>query len=121
VSARQQWTATGITVREGDTVLFEASGEIRLNREGNWTAQPAGSPDNRYDRNAPVPTALVGALIGRIGAARPLAPSGRPFAIGNQTSVVMPDSGALYLGINDSNTADNSGTFSVHVRVREVR
>ena len=36
----------------------------------------------------------AGALVGRIG-------NGEPFAIGNQTSVAMPESGQLFLGVND--------------------
>ena len=52
---------------------------------------------------------LAGALIGRIG-------NGAPFAIGNQTSIVAPASGVLFLGVNDDGFADNQGNFQVIVR-----
>ena len=42
----------------------------------------------RTTPNAPIPGALAGALIGRID-------NGRPFGIGNQTSIVAPASGLL--------------------------
>ena len=59
--------------------------------------------------NAVLIGALAGALIGRIG-------NGAPFGIGNQTSVPMPASGELYLGINDDQVADNTGGFVVDVK-----
>ena len=37
----------------------------------------------------------------------------QPFGIGDQTSIVVPASGLLYLGINDDNVSDNSGQFQV--------
>ena len=51
-----------------------------------------------------MPHAFAGALIGRID-------SGQPFGIGDQTSMVVPASGLLYLGVNDDNVSDNSGQF----------
>jgi len=53
-----------------------------------------------------LPKALAGALIGRID-------NGPPFGIGNQTSLIAPASGILYLGVNDDNVGDNSGQFQV--------
>jgi hypothetical protein len=57
---------------------------------------------------APLPTSLAGALIGRIG-------NGRPFGIGNQTSIPAPAAGQLFLGINDGQLDDNSGEFRVEI------
>ena len=51
----------------------------------------------------------MGALIGRVG-------NGQPFSIGNTTNAFdMPDSGRLFLGVNDDHVADNSGNFVVKV------
>jgi hypothetical protein len=55
-----------------------------------------------------MPRILAGALIGRIG-------NGRPFAIGDQTSIQAPESGQLFLGINDDTLNDNQGEFRVEV------
>ena len=59
---------------------------------------------------AAVPTlaAAAGALIGRIG-------TGRPFGIGDQTSIAAPGAGELLLGINDDHVADNAGAYRVTV------
>jgi hypothetical protein len=122
VSARQQWTQTGITVSQGQVMRFEASGEIRLNREGYMVARPAGSTENQFDRKAPLPNVPVGALIGRIGTTRAFGTStSRPFAIADRTSIDMPGSGLLYLGVNDSNVNDNSGSFTVRISAEPAR
>ena len=106
VRANQAWTATGITVRRGDTIRIETTGEIQLSGDPNDKAGPAGSLSGRFAPNAPIRRSLAGALIGRVG-------NGAPFGIGDQTSIPMPASGRLFLGINDDGLTDNSGEFRV--------
>ena len=65
-----------------------------------------GSLSGRFAAGAPIPNALAGALIGRID-------SGKPWGIGDQTLIVAPASGVLYLGINDDRLNDNTGQFNV--------
>ena len=108
VNGNQQWTSTGITVRKGERLTFNTSGEIRLGG-GDEVAQPAGATSGRKAAGTPLSNQIVGALIGRIGQ------NGQPFGIGNLNSVVMPEAGMLFLGINDSNVADNSGEFRVQI------
>lgn len=108
VSARQQWTATGLTVRRGETLTLNTTGQVQLSTDANDLAGSAGSNAGRYATNAPMPRALAGALIGRIG-------NGLPFAIGNQTTIQAPAAGQLFLGINDDNLADNQGEFRVEI------
>ena len=105
VPGNRQWTATNIQVQAGDVVRFQSSGEISFTN-ANDRAGVAGSPDLKYVAGAPIPGALAGALIGRIG-------NGQPFGIGDQTTIRMPGSGTLYLGINDDNVGDNSGQFQI--------
>jgi hypothetical protein len=107
VDARQPWTDTGLTVNQGDRVSFQSSGQINYGKSAGMTASPDGAQGTnpRY----PDPTVGVGALVGRIGT------NGKPFGIGSQTSVVMPGSGRLYLGVNDNELGDNSGAFTVVV------
>jgi hypothetical protein len=112
VSARA-WTNTGITVRQGQTLRFEASGEVTF--APNRTAGPAGSGDNLFDTKSPVPTALQGSLIGRIGGARTAGTGARAFPVGSQTTVTMPANGILFLGVNDSGLDDNRGQFTVKI------
>jgi hypothetical protein len=107
VSARQAWTPTGINVRRGDVLTFNTTGEIQLSGDVNDVATPAGAKSQRYAPNAPLPRNFAGALIGRVG--------NTPFAIGSQTSVTMPATGALFLGINDDGFEDNVGEFRVDI------
>ena len=108
VSARQAWTPTGISVRRGDTLTFNTTGEIQLSGDVNDVATPAGAKSQRYAPNAPLPRSFAGALIGRVG--------NTPFAIGNQTTVTMPATGQLFLGVNDDGFEDNVGEFRVDIR-----
>ena len=80
----------------------------RGSRHAGWCAGGRRAPDR-----APLPSALAGALIGRIG-------NGAPFGIGNQTLVPMPATGELFLGVNDDEVGDNSGGFVVDVRPQAV-
>lgn len=115
VSARTAWTTTGVNVTQGQTVRFVSTGEVIFSPKGH-VARPAGSVDNLSDSEAPVRNAPQGALIGRVGAARGRGGnSGSTFLIGDQATVVMPASGTLFLGVNDSGLDDNRGNFSVQV------
>ena len=107
VSATAGWVSTGLRVRRGELVSFNTTGEVQLSTNGSDRAQSPGSP-SRTAARAPMPTVPAGALIGRIG-------NGQPFAIGNQTSVPMPNAGLLYLAVNDDELSDNSGAFVVQV------
>jgi len=107
VPGNRQWTPTGIRVSQGDPLRIETTGQIQLKpNDAKDVARSAGSLIQRYAPGAPLPNAFAGALIGRID-------SGQPFGIGDQTSIVAPASGLLYLGINDDAVSDNSGQFQV--------
>jgi hypothetical protein len=110
VVASQPWTSTGFNVRKGQTLTFATTGEVQLSDDGNDIANADGSKNARYATGAPIRNVLAGALIGRIG------PNGQPFAIGNQSSIVAPASGLLYLGVNDDGFGDNKGMFQVVIR-----
>ena len=107
VSAKVQWTRTGVTVRQGQVIRLTTRGTIRLSDDAGDLSGPAGR-EGRRAANAPLPNDLAGALIGRIG-------TGRPFGIGDQTSIPAPGTGELQLGINDDHVADNAGAFRVTI------
>jgi hypothetical protein len=109
VSPKQAWTATGLTVRKGEILTFNGSGEIQLSTDPSDIATPFGSKKGRKAANAPMPNVLAGALIGRIGS------NGQPFAIGSGVSVPMPAAGQLFLGINDDGLDDNQGEYRVDI------
>ena len=114
VGGRAGWVNTGLQVSQGQTLLFGTTGEVRLSTAGDDVAGSAGSKKGRYAPNSPIPSALAGALIGRIGA-------GAPFAIGNQTSVPSPGSGMLWLAVNDDVLNDNAGEFGVEITAQGRR
>jgi hypothetical protein len=107
VRGNQPWTETDIIVREGETLMLRADGQISYAPNARTSA--AGVPrGGRGGAETPMPNAPSGALIGRID-------DGLPFLIGSQTSVRMPASGRLFLGINDDVVADNSGEYQVMI------
>ena len=109
VVANKQWTDTGIDVKAGDRVAFQASGEVQLGVQAGMTATPDGNGSFKSP-SYPEPTLPGGALIGRVGT------SGRPFGIGTQSQPLpMPAAGRLYLGVNDNELNDNNGAFNVVV------
>jgi hypothetical protein len=102
------WTDTGVTVRRGQSVRFEISGEVFYTRTTGTGPAGAGAPD--ANAHYPLPSLPVGALIAKIG------PNGAPFAIGAAPDALrMPATGRLMLGINDDDFDDNSGSFRVVV------
>jgi len=110
VVANQAWTPTGMTVRRGDVLTFNASGEARLNSDQSEVARPSGTGTDRKIQSAPLPQVPAGALIARVG-------NGAPFPIGGPTTTVtMPANGELFLGLNDDHYADNSGGFRVTIQ-----
>jgi Ca2+-binding EF-hand superfamily protein len=111
VNAQQRWTDTGVSVRAGDVVSINATGEIQMSEDAGDTATPAGSRRGRTAPDAPVMKQLAGGLIAKID-------DYPPIFIGNRTTVTAPVTGRIYLGVNDDHLADNRGEFSVAVSVR---
>jgi hypothetical protein len=109
VPGNSAWVATPLTVRKGDMVVFNVSGQIQLSSDANDVAVSAGSLTQRRAANSPLPQNLAGALIARVG-------NSAPFPIGNVTTpVTMPADGQLYLGVNDDEVGDNRGEFIVRM------
>ena len=110
VNSQQRWTDTGITVRQGDVIRFQSSGQVQLSDNSSDMAGTAGALSRRTAPDAPINGVFAGALIGRIGAYS-------PFAIGDQGQITAPVSGRLYLGVNDDHLPDNRGEFIVTLGV----
>jgi hypothetical protein len=110
VSARQKWTPSGLVVRRGDRLNISANGDIQLSANANDIAGTAGSRSGRTAAGAPLPSAPAGALIGRVGTNGPV------FAIGDQGSLTVQESGQLFLGVNDDEVNDNQGEFRVKIQ-----
>jgi len=108
IPGNQQWVPTGFVVRRGETLRFNANGEVMWTLEAADKATPAGAQNRRMSGRPPVGNAPGGALIARVG-------NGQAFLIGNQGSVRMPANGELFLGINDDAMNDNTGDFFVTI------
>jgi hypothetical protein len=107
VDAASQWSDTGIELRRGQEVQFEASGKIRWGKDRH--DGPGGERNSPRNPGRPIPNRPGAALIGRID-------NGDPFFIGDdQAPIRVRDSGRLYLGINDDYLLDNQGSFRVIV------
>jgi hypothetical protein len=108
VPANQQWTSTGVRVKKGQQLVFNASGQVQVSPNPEQVSGPDGNPEIPSP-NLPVGIMGVGGLIGKVGL-------GQPFAIGNSGQpITMPDDGLLMLGVNDTNLNDNSGYFDVRL------
>jgi hypothetical protein len=106
VSADVAWNDSGIDVRAGQTVYFEATGQVRWGKDRR--DGPAGERNSPSNPNRPMGNRNAAALIGKIG--------NDMFFIGDDTGPVrMRSSGRLYLGVNDDVLTDNSGNFRVVV------
>jgi hypothetical protein len=108
VEAAQTWTDTGITVRPGQTLYFNATGRVRWG-PGRQDG-PAGERNSPRNDNRPIPGRPAAALIGRVG------DGDDAFFIGADTGAVrVRGGGRLFLGLNDDFLQDNSGSFRVTV------
>jgi hypothetical protein len=109
VSADVGWNDSGIDVRAGQTIFFEAQGQVRWGRDRR--DGPAGERNSPSNPNRPMGNRNAAALIGKIGNT-----SNDYFFIGDETGPIrVRSSGRLYLGINDDVLTDNSGNFRVVV------
>jgi hypothetical protein len=107
VEARQNWTDSGITVRSGQSIRFEATGKVRWG-PGRQDG-PEGEHGSPRNQNRPIPNRAGAALIGKVG-------DEAPFFIGTDSAPIrMRSSGTLYLGVNDDFLDDNTGAFRVTV------
>lgn len=106
VSSDTAWNDTGIDVRAGQTIYFEAQGRVRWGRDRQ--DGPAGERNSPSNPNRPMGNRNAAALIGKIG--------NDMFFIGDETGPIrVRSTGRLELGINDDVLTDNSGNFRVVV------
>jgi hypothetical protein len=105
VPARERWYDTGVEVRSGQVIRFQASGRVRWG-PGRQDG-PEGENNSPHNAGRPLPSRPAAALVGRID-------DDSPFFIGSDNSEIrVRSSGKLYLMINDDVLEDNSGSFRV--------
>jgi hypothetical protein len=103
VCAPNGWTNTGLVVRQGQRLRISSTGRVSLG--GGRFSTPSGmpgSPDNdKLMRNE-----ATGALIAVIGD-----DNDDFLLIGTRRDFVAQRDGVLFLGVNEGNLTDNTGTY----------
>jgi Ca2+-binding EF-hand superfamily protein len=109
-----RWIDSGVFVYAGDIVRFQASGSVQMCADAGDVAAPGGARSGRRAADAPLPQQPAGALIARIEQGGPI------FVGSNAAGIRMPQTGRLYLSVNDDHLPDNSGEFHVVVAVQRT-
>ena len=106
VPADRVWSDTGVDLESGEMFSLLASGSVNF---GPHSTGPGGYLPPDYDQYNVVSCSEHAGLIGKIGQ------SGEPFFIGAEGVSVATAAGTLYLGVNDNDTDNNSGSFAVRL------
>lgn len=104
-NANNGWTNSGLVVRKGQRLRISSTGRVSLgNGRFSTAAGIAGSPDN----DKLIRTEPTGALIAVIGD-----DNDDFLLIGTRRDFVAQRDGVLFLGVNEGNLTDNTGTYDV--------
>ena len=108
---------TGIDLQEGDVVRIVAEGPI--NYPTSKTCGPGGGERDWADllRKLPVNDQGRGALIGKMGEGGAVL----AFFVGEHAEFTVERKGRLFLGINDDDYKNNSGSFKIRIRLNPPR
>jgi hypothetical protein len=110
LNAAAKWVDTGISVRIGQEILFSAVGSIHIDKK-TQVLQDGELPLN-VNAGKPLPNQPTGAVIARVG----VGTRAEPFYVGaDKAPFQMAQKGNLFLGINDFEFIDNSGSFEVTI------
>lgn len=106
LAANLAWSATGLKAEARQQIVINVSGpQVSLGAYGYSGPEGVGQTDGaRPLRDCP-----TGAVIARIGSDL--------ICIQAQATFVAPSGGELFLGLNESRVADNSGAFVARIRV----
>jgi serine/threonine protein kinase len=113
VSGATEWTSSGLTLNAGDRIGITAAGTVHI--DPAYPVGPGGTatctPAKNYPTSTtpfPGPSAPCWSLVARIG-------NGAAFEVGTSAQFIAT-AGVLYLGVNDNNFADNSGSWTVNIK-----
>jgi hypothetical protein len=104
-NANNGWTNTGLVVRKGQRLRISSTGRVSLG--GGRFSTPAGMTGSA-DNDKLMRTEATGALIAVIGD-----DNDDFLLIGTRRDFVSQRDGVLFLGVNEGNLADNTGTYDV--------
>jgi hypothetical protein len=115
VSARKDWTSSGLIVRRGDRIRVTASGTITLDPVTGKTCGPEGISD-LADPKKLLPDQPTGALIAVISS-----DNDDFIFLGRAGEFTAARDGLLFLSVNEGLLSDNIGTFKAVVEVLGAR
>lgn len=103
------WTNTGFVVRKGQRIRITADGTVSLGK--GKTSSASGEPEID-DPNKLLKNVATGAVIAVIG------DDNNDFIyVGAEREFTASRDGALFLGINEGNLDDNSGSFTAKIEI----
>lgn len=103
------WTNSGWVVRKGQKIKISSNGRISL---GNGRYSSPDGISTLPDENKLIPNQATGALIAVIG------DDNNAFIfIGGSREFTATRDGALFLGVNEGNLNDNTGSFNVKIEI----
>jgi hypothetical protein len=119
------WTDTGIEVKLGDEIYFEAEGSVSI-QKNNPVAVCGPEGLSLRTMQQPILDKPLGCLIGMVVFRVDVVEDketkekterryGERFVIGKGLLAAMPETGRLMLGINENVTGDNEGEFVVRI------
>jgi hypothetical protein len=103
------WTNSGWVVKKGQRIKITGNGEISI---GGGKTTAAGGLYDFEDETKLLKAVQTGALIAVIGD-----DNNEFIYIGAEREFVATRDGALFLGINEGNLNDNSGSFDVKIEI----
>ena len=108
------WTNSGLVVRRGQRLRISATGRVTLG-PGRGASTPAGLP-TLTDRDKLMRNEPTGALIAVIGD-----DNDDFILIGRSREFTAQRDGVLFLGVNEGNLNDNTGTYEVTIEAEAIR
>ncbi len=103
------WTNSGWVVKKGQRIRISGTGQVSIGR--GKTTGPSGLYDLE-DKDKLLKSVPTGALIAVIGD-----DNNEFIYIGSEREFTAARDGALFLGLNEGNLNDNSGSFDVKIEI----
>lgn len=103
------WTNSGWVVKKGQRIHISSDGKVSLGNGKNSTASGIGELEDANKLLKNVPTGALLAVIGD---------DNNDFIyIGSEREFTATRDGALFIGINEGNLDDNTGSFRVKIEI----
>jgi len=125
VAANVAWTDSGIDLRAGQEIYFDAAGSASLQKD-NPVANCGPEGLKLKTMQQPIPEQNLGALIGLVREKIEIVEDqqtkektsrdiGKVFFIGSKNRQVVSAAGRLMLGLNENVPGDNDGGYEVRI------